>query len=56
MIESFMAVLAQNFLSAVTGDAFGLLVEEEDASVHVVGNNPLSEAVQHMFQVIPVTH
>jgi hypothetical protein len=43
-------------LSAVTGDAFGLLVEEKDAPVHVMGDYSFSEAVQHVFQVVTVTH
>ena len=51
-----MAVFAQDIFAIVSGNAFGLLIEEKNASGHVMGNNPFFETVQDMLKVIAMAH
>jgi hypothetical protein len=52
--ESLVAIPAQHLVSPKTSDAFGLAVEKKDSALHVVGNDPLLQAVEDMLQVVPV--
>jgi hypothetical protein len=54
--EDLVAIPAQHLLSAVAGDALRLPVEEKDAALQVVGDDPFFQVVQDMLQVVPVAH
>ena len=54
--ERLVAIPAQHLRAAVAGDAFRLPVEEKDAPLQVVGDDPLFQVVQDMFQIVPVAH
>jgi len=51
-----MAISIQDLLPAVSGNAFGFLVEKKDASVHVMGNDSFFKIVQDSLQVILMAH
>jgi hypothetical protein len=46
-----MAIPADNFLAPETGDPLSFLIEEKDAPVKIMGNNPFLEVIQDPLQV-----
>jgi hypothetical protein len=54
--ERLVAISAQHFLPAVSGNMFGLRIEKKDSPVHVMGDDAFFEIIQDVFQVILVTH
>ena len=51
--EGVVAVPAEDFFPAESGNLFGLLVEKEDAAIQVVRDNPLFEIIEDAGQVLP---
>ena len=51
-----MAISAQHFLPAISGNMLGLRIEKKDSPVHVMGDDALFEIIQNIFQVILVAH
>jgi hypothetical protein len=54
--ESLVAISAQHFLPAVSGNMFGLCVEKKDSPVHVMSDDAFFKIIQDVFQIILVTH
>jgi hypothetical protein len=54
--ERLVAISAQHFLPAVSGNLLSLRVEKKDAPVHVMSDDAFFEIIQDVFQVILVTH